>query len=118
MPAITYGLRGLVYEEVFLTGPGHDLHSGAYGGAVPNPANVLCEVLATLHDADGRVNTPGFYDDVEKLTAPKMMQGQTAAITKDGDKLRIGGATITASDIHSSNGIIHAIDKVNVPTGQ
>lgn len=56
--------------------------------------------------------------DVEKLTAPRMMQGQTAAITKDGDKLRIGGATITASDIHSSNGIIHAIDKVNVPTGQ
>lgn len=56
--------------------------------------------------------------DVEKLTAPKMMQGQTAAITKDGDKLRIGGATITTSDIHSSNGIIHAIDRVNVPTGQ
>jgi uncharacterized surface protein with fasciclin (FAS1) repeats len=56
--------------------------------------------------------------DVEKLTAPKMMQGQTAAITKDGDKLRIGGATITTSDITSSNGIIHAIDKVNVPTKQ
>lgn len=56
--------------------------------------------------------------DVEKLTAPKMMQGQTAAITKDGDKLRIGDATITTSDIHSSNGIIHAIDRVNVPTGQ
>lgn len=56
--------------------------------------------------------------DVEKLTAPKMMQGQTAAITKVGDKLRIGGATITTSDITSSNGIIHAIDKVNVPTKQ
>src|SRR5277367_4145301 len=51
--------------------------------------------------------------DVEKLTAPKMMQGQTAQITKDGDKLRIGGATITTMDITSSNGIIHAIDKVN-----
>ncbi|MGH7178710.1 MAG: dipeptidase, partial [Tepidisphaeraceae bacterium] len=68
VPAITYSLRGLVYEEVFLTGPSHDLHSGGYGGAVPNPANVLCELLATLHDADGRVNIPGFYDDVEKLT--------------------------------------------------
>jgi uncharacterized surface protein with fasciclin (FAS1) repeats len=56
--------------------------------------------------------------EVEKLTAPKMMQGQTAAITKDGDKLRIGGATITKSDITSSNGIIHAIDTVNVPTKQ
>jgi acetylornithine deacetylase/succinyl-diaminopimelate desuccinylase-like protein len=68
LPAITYGLRGLVYMEVFLTGPSHDLHSGLYGGAVPNPANVLCEVLATLHDKDGRVNIPGFYDDVLPLT--------------------------------------------------
>ena len=56
--------------------------------------------------------------EVEKLTAPKMMQGQTAAITKDGDQVRIGGATITKSDITSSNGIIHAIDTVNVPTKQ
>jgi len=56
--------------------------------------------------------------DVEKLTAPKMMQGQTASITRDGNKLRIGGATITTSDITSSNGIIHAIDTVNVPTKQ
>lgn len=69
VPAITYGLRGLVYSEVFLTGPSHDLHSGMYGGAVPNPANALCELLATLHDKDGRVNIPGFYDDVVPLTA-------------------------------------------------
>lgn len=67
VPAVTYGLRGLCYLEVFLTGPGHDLHSGMYGGAVPNPANVLCELLATLHAADGRVNLPGFYDDVAPL---------------------------------------------------
>nr|WP_199044708.1 fasciclin domain-containing protein [Dyella sp. ASV24] len=56
--------------------------------------------------------------DVEKLTTPKMMQGQTATVTKDGDKLRIGGATLTQTDITSSNGIIHAIDTVNVPTKQ
>jgi acetylornithine deacetylase/succinyl-diaminopimelate desuccinylase-like protein len=68
VPAITYGLRGLVYEEVKLTGPGHDLHSGMYGGAVPNPANVLCELIATLHNDDGSVNIPGFYDDVVPLT--------------------------------------------------
>jgi acetylornithine deacetylase/succinyl-diaminopimelate desuccinylase-like protein len=68
-PAITYGLRGLVYTEVTLTAAGHDLHSGMFGGAVPNPANALCELLATLHDADGRVNIPGFYDDVQELTA-------------------------------------------------
>src|SRR4051794_35310609 len=67
VPAVTYGLRGLCYMEVFVTGPDHDLHSGLYGGAVPNPANVLCELLATLHDRDGRVNLPGFYDDVVPL---------------------------------------------------
>ncbi len=67
LPAITYGLRGLVYEEIFLTGPGHDLHSGGYGGAVPNPANVLCQIIATLHNPDGTVNIPGFYDDVTKI---------------------------------------------------
>src|SRR5205814_2472476 len=66
-PAITYGLRGLVYMEVFIEGPSHDLHSGSYGGAVPNPANVLSELLATLHDKDGRVQIPGFYDDVVPL---------------------------------------------------
>src|SRR4051812_3286293 len=68
VPAITYSLRGLVYEEVFLVGPGHDLHSGGYGGAVPNPANVLCEILGTLHDSDGRGTIKGFYDDVTPLT--------------------------------------------------
>lgn len=67
-PAITYGLRGLVYMEVFITAADHDLHSGMFGGAVPNPANVLCELMATLHDKNGRVNLPGFYDDVAELT--------------------------------------------------
>ena len=74
VPAITYGLRGLVYEEVFLTGPSHDLHSGIYGGAVPNPANVLCELLAALHDSQGRVTIPGFYDDVTALTTAERAQ--------------------------------------------
>jgi len=68
VPALTYGLRGLVYCEVFVTGADHDTHSGMFGGAIPNPANVLCELLATLHDRDGRVNLPGFYDDVRPLS--------------------------------------------------
>lgn len=68
LPALTYGLRGLVYEELFLTGPSHDLHSGGYGGMSPNPANTLCKLIASLHDDKGRVNLPGFYDDVEELT--------------------------------------------------
>jgi acetylornithine deacetylase/succinyl-diaminopimelate desuccinylase-like protein len=67
VPAITYGLRGLVYCEVFITGADHDTHSGLYGGSIPNPANILCQLLATLHDKEGRVNLPGFYDDVRPL---------------------------------------------------
>lgn len=68
IPAITYGLRGLAYMEVFITAADHDTHSGMYGGSIPNPANVLCELLATLHDQSGRVNLPGFYDDVRPLS--------------------------------------------------
>ena len=67
IPSITYGLRGLVYAEVTLTGPDHDLHSGEYGGAVTNPANALAKLLATLHHDDGAVNVPHFYDDVRPL---------------------------------------------------
>ncbi len=67
-PAITYGLKGLAYFEIRLTGPKQDLHSGTFGGAVTNPANTLCKMLAALVDEKGRVQVPGFYDDVQKLT--------------------------------------------------
>lgn len=67
-PSITYGLRGLAYMQLELTGPNRDLHSGVYGGAVDNPANVLCEIIAQLKDEDGVVQIPGFYDDVKELT--------------------------------------------------
>lgn len=67
-PSIAYGLRGLVYTEVEIFGPKIDLHSGSYGGAVHNPAQVLVEMLAGLHDAEGHVTIPGFYDDVVALT--------------------------------------------------
>ena len=60
-------LRGLVYVELTLTGPSRDLHSGMYGGAVPNPLNVLTRILGQLHDDEGRVQIPGFYDDVREL---------------------------------------------------
>ena len=63
-PSITTGLRGLSYMEVEVTGPNKDLHSGLYGGAVANPCNVLCELIASLKDDKGRITIPGFYDDV------------------------------------------------------
>jgi acetylornithine deacetylase/succinyl-diaminopimelate desuccinylase-like protein len=66
-PTITYALRGLGYFEIRLSGPDHDLHSGLYGGAVHNPAQVLCELIAGMHDDQGRVTLPGFYDTVRPL---------------------------------------------------
>jgi acetylornithine deacetylase/succinyl-diaminopimelate desuccinylase-like protein len=67
-PAITYRLRGNVYVEVTLEGPSRDLHSGLYGGAVVNPINALTAILGELHDGQGRVQLPGFYDDVVELS--------------------------------------------------
>ena len=67
-PSITCGLRGLTYMEVEVTGPNKDLHSGLFGGAVANPANVLTRLVASLIDDKGRVTIPGFYDDVRELT--------------------------------------------------
>ncbi|GAB4277570.1 MAG: dipeptidase [Deferrisomatales bacterium] len=67
VPAITYGLRGLVYLEVTVRGPGRDLHSGSFGGAVRNPAEALAAMLGALHDGAGRVAVPGFYDAVRPL---------------------------------------------------
>jgi len=64
VPSITYGLRGLNYYQIELTGPARDLHSGVYGGAVPNPLTVLAELFAKLHDKNFRVAVPGFYQDV------------------------------------------------------
>jgi acetylornithine deacetylase/succinyl-diaminopimelate desuccinylase-like protein len=68
VPSITYGLRGLNYYEVEIIGPAQDLHSGAFGGAVPNPITILAEMIAKLHDKNFRVAIPGFYDDVVEIS--------------------------------------------------
>jgi acetylornithine deacetylase/succinyl-diaminopimelate desuccinylase-like protein len=68
IPSVTSGLRGLSYMQVEVTGPNRDLHSGLYGGAVVNPCNVLCDMIASLKDSNGRVTIPGFYDDVNECS--------------------------------------------------
>lgn len=68
VPSITTGLRGLSYVEVEVTGPNRDLHSGLYGGCVANPINVLCDMIASLHDENGKITVEGFYDKVVELS--------------------------------------------------
>lgn len=68
-PSIETGLRGLAYLEVEVTGPNRDLHSGVYGGGVANPINQLCKMIASLHDENNHITIPGFYDNVQELTA-------------------------------------------------
>ncbi len=67
VPSIVYGLRGLAYLEMTVRGASHDLHSGLFGGAVPNPINELSKIVAALHDESGRVTIPGFYDNIVPL---------------------------------------------------
>jgi acetylornithine deacetylase/succinyl-diaminopimelate desuccinylase-like protein len=83
MPSITTGLRGLSYVEVEVTGPSHDLHSGLFGGAVANPANILAKMIASLHDEKNRINIPGFYDDVEIVSEEERAEMAKAPFNLD-----------------------------------
>lgn len=80
-PAITYGLRGIICFDLRLTGPNRDLHSGCFGGTVTNPANALTRILAALVDERGRIQVPGFYDEVEPLS--QLERAQLAALPFD-----------------------------------
>lgn len=79
-PAITYGVRGLAYTEVTLHGPSHDLHSGMWGGKIPNPANELPKILAQLWDADRRITIPGFYEGVRDLSPAERAEWKNLGI--------------------------------------
>lgn len=68
VPSIDAGLRGLSYVEVEVTGPNRDLHSGVYGGAVGNPINILCQMIASMHDENGHITIDGFYDNVDTVS--------------------------------------------------
>lgn len=82
-PAITYGTRGMVYLEIEVRGPRADLHSGSYGGTVQNPANVLCALIAALHNPDGSVAVPGFYDRVRPIDDQERAELAKAGWTED-----------------------------------
>ena len=83
VPAITYGLRGIAYYELRLRGPKQDLHSGTFGGAITNPANALVTLLAALKDKDGRIQVPGFYDDVLPLSDREREEYRSLPLTDD-----------------------------------
>ena len=93
-PSITVSLRGLAYMEVFVTGPNRDLHSGAYGGAVANPVNILCDMIAKLHDEQRRITIPGFYDDVTELTAAQRRELNEAPFDEAAYKAELDVAAL------------------------
>ena len=74
IPAITYGLRGIAYYEIRVTGPNRDLHSGSFGGSVTNPATTVARILSAMVDRRGKILIPGFYDDVVPLTERERQQ--------------------------------------------
>jgi acetylornithine deacetylase/succinyl-diaminopimelate desuccinylase-like protein len=90
MPALTYALRGIASLEVTLRGPSRDLHSGLFGGSVENPAMALCQLLAKLRDARGRITVPGFYDDVAPLSPIERKQLRRLPGTEEGYRRFLG----------------------------
>jgi acetylornithine deacetylase/succinyl-diaminopimelate desuccinylase-like protein len=104
IPGIVYGLRGLAYFELQLQGPAGDQHSGTFGGAVENPANVLCRLIAGMHDSQGRVTLPGFYDQVmplgdeERRLLAELPQDDAWWMRTSGAPALAGEAGYTASE--------------------
>lgn len=90
IPSITTGLRGLSYLEVEVTGPNRDLHSGLYGGGVPNPINVLAKMIASLHDENKHITIEGFYDNVDELSDEERAEMAKAPFNEEEFKKSIG----------------------------
>lgn len=98
-PSVTVGLRGLSYLEVEVVGPNKDLHSGVYGGAVGNPCNILCEMIASLKNEDNEITIPGFYDDVLSVSADDRTQMNKAPFDLSDYK-----SALDIDEIHGENG--------------
>ena len=96
-PAITYGLRGIAYYELRLTGPRQDLHSGTFGGGVANPANALCAMLSAIIDEEGKIQVPGFYEDVVPLS-PRERSELEKLPFDEGEFMRQIGVTALAGE--------------------
>jgi len=98
-PSIDVGLRGLCYMEVEVTGPSRDLHSGVYGGAVANPINILCEMIASMKDKNNHITIPGFYDGVIELSAEERAEMAKAPFNLENYK-----KDLSIDDIHGETG--------------
>jgi acetylornithine deacetylase/succinyl-diaminopimelate desuccinylase-like protein len=98
-PSITTGLRGMSYLEVEVTGPNRDLHSGLYGGAVANPINILCQMIASMHDENNHITIPGFYDNVVELSEEERAEMARAPFSLEKYK-----KALDLSDIHGEEG--------------
>ncbi|MEX2583216.1 MAG: dipeptidase [Gemmatimonadota bacterium] len=108
LPSITKGLRGLAYMEIRVRGPKSDLHSGSYGGAVVNPANALARIIAGLHDENGRVTIPGFYDDVVDVSDAERQR--IAELPHDEEDLR---AEVGATELAGERGFT-ALERIGI----
>ncbi len=101
VPSITYGLRGLAYVEVTLTGPDRDLHSGIYGGAIENPINALSDLISGLHDDEHRVAVPGFYDKVHDLTESERQAYRDLPFDAEAWKKSVGVEAVRTEEGYS-----------------
>ncbi len=102
VPSISVGLRGLSYVEVEVVGPNRDLHSGVYGGAVANPINVLCNMIASLQDEKGHITIPGFYDDVATVSPEEREAMAQAPFDLDAYKKDLGIDAVQGEEGYSS----------------
>lgn len=103
IPSVTTGLRGLSYMEVEVTGPNKDLHSGIFGGAVANPANVLCKMIASMMDENNHITIPGFYDDVDIVSDEERAEMAKAPFNLDEYKNALDVEEVSGEKSYSTN---------------